>query len=380
VAGVKGSRETTLWPAVVFSLILIGLAPFLGRIRRFLSENLESGYTFALALAFGLAVGAALALAIAGIRQGRRLRYTFLSVWILLMVGQLLFWSRSSAKENAVERLHFVFYGLVAILFYRFFRKWREPSALVVAVVAATMVGILDEGMQWRFPLRVADYMDIVVNAYAAFAGLWLAVAVWPLESFSWRLDRRSWSRLSYWSTALVVLLAVYFHIAHLGHVIEDPDLGTYRSLYTVEELERLAPEREAQWKENPPGRPQDLTATEFEDYYRSEGGWRLLYRDHAERDADNPYEAWMENLFLEKYYGPFLDLPDGGGSPFRWSARRRARNEAAQPETEPYKYVSPVGKFPRHSIIVRPTKTELWLGVAVVVGVLLVVPRWRRG
>jgi hypothetical protein len=242
------------------------------------------------------------------------------------------------------------------------------------------MVGILDEGMQWRFPLRVADYMDIVVNAYAAFAGLWLAVAVWPLESFSWRLDRRSWSRLSYWSTALVVLLAVYFHIAHLGHVIEDPDLGTYRSLYTVEELERLAPEREAQWKENPPGRPQDLTATEFEDYYRSEGGWRLLYRDHAERDADNPYEAWMENLFLEKYYGPFLDLPDGGGSPFRWSARRRARNEAAQPETEPYKYVSPVGKFPRHSIIVRPTKTELWLGVAVVVGVLLVVPRWRRG
>ena len=266
MAGVKGSRETTLWPAVVFSLILIGLAPFLGRIRRFLSENLESGYTFALALAFGLAVGAALALAIAGIRQGRRLRYTFLSVWILLMVGQLLFWSRSSAKENAVERLHFVFYGLVVILFYRFFRKWREPSAPVVAVVAATMVGILDEGMQWRFPLRVADYMDIVVNAYAAFAGLWLAVAVWPLESFSWRLDRRSWSRLSYWSTALVVLLAVYFHIAHLGHVIEDPDLGTFRSLYTVEELERLAPEREAQWKENPPGRPQDLTATEFEE------------------------------------------------------------------------------------------------------------------
>ena len=123
MAGVKGSRETTLWPAVVFSLILIGLAPFLGRIRRSLSENLESGYTFALALAFGLAIGAALALAIAGIRQGRRLRYTFLSVWILLMVGQLLFWSRSSAKENAVERLHFVFYGLVAILFYRFFRK-----------------------------------------------------------------------------------------------------------------------------------------------------------------------------------------------------------------------------------------------------------------
>ena len=121
----KEARAAALWPAIVFSLILVGLAPFLGRIRKFLSENLESGYTLALALAFGLAVGVALALAIAGIRERRRLRYTFLSVWIMLMVGQLLFWSRSSAKENAVERLHLVFYGLVAVLFYSYFRKWR---------------------------------------------------------------------------------------------------------------------------------------------------------------------------------------------------------------------------------------------------------------
>ena len=339
-----------------------------------LQDRLSERYVTTLGAVFALAVGAAVLVAILRIRERRALRYSTLSVWLLLMAGQILIWSRPSAEVSAVERMHFVFYSLVAALFCRAFRSNGDSSTLLMALVAAVMVGILDEGMQWLVPVRAADFIDIGINAYGSFSGLWLGVALWPPHRLSWRMAPPSLSRTSRLAAALLVLLGVYIHVAHLGYVIDDPEIGRFRSFFTTAELENLKVSRAQRWAEHPPGPPDDLSSTEIEDYYRTEGGWRVHWLTRALRRKDY-YIAWKENQILEKYFTPFLDLPNDYGGIFRLSAADLKRIEERRPEVEPYPYVSPVGVFPRYAIWLRPTRLELWAGIAILAALCLATP-----
>lgn len=365
-----------LWVALVFATSLVGMAPFFGDLQALLEERLSSRYVLALGFAFGLAVVVLFLTAVLRIRDHRLPRYSMLAVWLVLMSGQVLLWARSSAAENAVERLHFVFYGLVTLLFYRCFRERGDASVFWMTLIASVLVGVFDEAMQWLVPVRAADFIDIVINAYASFAGFWLGCALWPPERFEWRMRAASVLATGRLAAILVVVLALYIHIAHLGHLVVDAEIGRFRSYFSASDLDRLRTTRAERWSAKPPGPPEDLRSTEIEDYYRSEAGWRVHYREHSLR-AENYYEAWQENRILERYFTPFLDLPNGYGGTFRLEPHVIARIEASRPPVDPYPYVSPVGLFPRHSIWLRPTKAELWVVATVLVGICLVLPTW---
>ena len=103
----------------------------------------------------------------------------------------------------------------------------------------------------------------------------------------------------------------------------------------------------------------------------------RVQHRNAALERGD-VYQAWKENLILERWYAPFLDQINRDGNPFRLPAATRDDLERRRPLRDPYPYDSPVGRDPLR-IWLAPSKTLLWSVVAVVVVVLFAVSTRRR-
>ncbi len=73
--------------------------------------------------------------------------------------------------------LHAVEYGILGVLCYRAFRyaagAWGARSAILLAIVAATIYGLTDELHQAFVPLRQADALDLLTDLAGATIGAW---------------------------------------------------------------------------------------------------------------------------------------------------------------------------------------------------------------
>jgi hypothetical protein len=87
----------------------------------------------------------------------------FLTVWV------------ASQMERAVERLHFLEYGLLGILVY-WAAGYPTGFRLLWIFLAVTAAGGLDELIQYFLPNRYGDMRDIWFNALGGGLGLWLGV------------------------------------------------------------------------------------------------------------------------------------------------------------------------------------------------------------
>lgn len=91
-------------------------------------------------------------------------------VWVAIAAAYLTALVRFALPE---ERTHLLEYGALALLLDAALRERRRhvdagwaPS--VVAVVVASTVGLLDEGVQLWLPDRVFDWRDVAFNVLAA--------------------------------------------------------------------------------------------------------------------------------------------------------------------------------------------------------------------
>lgn len=92
---------------------------------------------------------------------------------------------------SPVERSHIVEYGVVAIFIYealaeRARQGRRVPSPPLLAMFAASMIGVVDEGVQHFLPSRVYDPIDILFNTLAA------VMAVLGSLALGWARRRRA--------------------------------------------------------------------------------------------------------------------------------------------------------------------------------------------
>jgi VanZ family protein len=76
------------------------------------------------------------------------------------------------------EVFHFVEYGVVAMLFYRACLPLGDGAAIAVPLLAAVIVGVLDEWFQWFIPVRAGEVWDLLLNIVASGCGLLVAVAI----------------------------------------------------------------------------------------------------------------------------------------------------------------------------------------------------------
>ena len=95
---------------------------------------------------------------------------------------------------NPVERTHLVEFGVVAVLIYLALLERRSNGEgvrfpAVIAFVAASVLGLVDEGIQAVLPNRVADPIDIAFNTGAAF------MAITAVVLLRWARSRRNPNR-----------------------------------------------------------------------------------------------------------------------------------------------------------------------------------------
>jgi hypothetical protein len=364
-------------PALVVSTIVVGMAPFAGEIRDWISEALAAGFVRIMGGAFAVAVAAIVVWVLARIRDDRVRRYGLLFLGLALLFGQLAGWSRADAAVNAVERIHFLYYGLLGFLWLRAFQRGRaDLSAPLLALEALLLVAIADEGVQWWVAARTGELYDVALNVYAGATGILVGLALVGPRSLRWRLAGGGGS-LARLGAVAVVALAAFLHAAHLGYRVDDPEVGTFRSYFTAEALREASRDRAARWAAEPLGPPGEFAPLEREDWFRTEGGLRVQHRNAALERGD-VYQAWKENLLLERWYAPFLDQQNRDGNPFRLPEATRAELERKQPARDPYPYDDPVGRQPLR-IWLAPSKAQLWIGAAAVVLVLTAAPAVLR-
>ena len=92
------------------------------------------------------------------------------------------------------ERTHLIEYGVVAVFIHEALKERarqgrRVPVPALLAIAAASVVGTIDECIQWFLPSRVFDPEDIMFNFLAALMAVASSVAL------SWA-RRRRWARV----------------------------------------------------------------------------------------------------------------------------------------------------------------------------------------
>ncbi|MEM6792878.1 MAG: VanZ family protein [Acidobacteriota bacterium] len=357
-------------PPGVLIAVTLASSPFLALARDALLKAFPSGGLKALAAALGLSALGAIGWGLSRIEDRRALRYGGLALAVALLVLQR--WTSRSglASVDIVEKVHIVQYGLLVILFYRALlpsRPLATPAGLLLPILWTGLAGLAEESVQGFFQLRTGDVRDVWLNYFSGTVGLLFYLSIAPPERWSWRSPRAEWAAAGRWAAALVVAGGLFLQNAHLGHLIEDPEIGRFRSWFTAEQLERLSQDRAERWRRD---RPTGLVAWHKEDYFLTEAARHANHRNSA-YSHEQWTLAWQANRILERHYEPFLDLDSfRNGGRHRYPPELRADLESkAQPN--PATYVSPVQS--KRVLLISPL--ELWSAVGGVAALLLLVP-----
>lgn len=299
-------------PALI-ALWIVGSAPFLGRLTRWIQEEVDRSLLVIVPTILFWVAAAAFVVWV--VRSARRLRW---KNWIAMALG--LLWAavqatalaRGRPEESALERMHLVLYGVVALLLYRAFLRGGRSSiaAAFSAAVLTSLVGLADEFVQWLVWVRVGDAYDCLLNTSAAGCGVVFAVGLFGFDASA--PDRKEARALAGIWVLLVLAAGGMVQLANLGRVIEDPELGQFRSYYSADRLERLNENRRTRWATKlPPMRP--FQPWQIQDHFLNEATWHVQARNEA-FDAEDWPTAAAEEAILNRYYPVVLELqtPEG--------------------------------------------------------------------
>jgi len=322
--------------AVACALILAG--PFIGEIRRAILARFPGQFVRIIGSIVAVAIVAALVTAFVRIRDRRAARFGAIGL-ALAIAAVYAFVSRTGDPAvDAVERFHFVEYGLVTFLFYRAWRPAADVSVLVLPALAGLLVGTIEEWFQWFIPARVGDVHDIFLNGVAIGCGLLFSVALDPPGRAAATVTAGSLRRIGTFAAVCVLVFAGFFQSVQVGYAIGG-DGWIFTSCHTGDQLDAAAADRAVRWRNTFIPRPPRLSV---EDQYMTEGLWHIQRRNNA-WTAGDVTAAWNENLILERYFAPVLDSSSYvSKAGHRWNADHRAeaerRFQAARPLTN---YVS---------------------------------------
>jgi VanZ family protein len=322
----RRGRGLALILAIAASIALVLAAPAIGSARSALRAAFPGTFSRLIEGGLALIVLGAIGVGLARIRTHRALRYGALAAALAIAWVYSAATGSADPAIRAVERVHFVEFGVIAWLFLRVWRDRPDASAIVAPALAALITGIGDEAFQWFLPARVGELADVVLNAVAIGCGLLAGAAITPPANPAGRWTGVSVRLVTRLLALTILALAGFVHLVHLGHRLDEPGIGVFETRYTADELEALGRVRAETWRRDPPlVRPPRFSR---EDQYMTEGLQHVQARNDA-WDHGDPLTAWRENRILERFFAPVLDTPsyvarDG----HRWSAAHRADAE----------------------------------------------------
>lgn len=202
------SAEIRAWiSATSWVLLIFATVPVIRKVQEWIAAHAGSqifGYATVIAVIGGAVVGVVLLHRRPAALEWRQV------LWLASVTALALWWARGlwSCPEEAV---HLVEYGVLGLLLAHAL-KFRVRSWVVypAAALLGTLVGCLDEFVQWLTPRRYFDFRDIWINAGAcSLAVIALAKGLPPLSPRTTPTNRdlRILSRLA---TVLVALLTLF--------------------------------------------------------------------------------------------------------------------------------------------------------------------------
>lgn len=286
------------------------------------------------------------------------------AVWIIGVTLVFVVWTLS-LRQSPEEAVHFLEYGLLAVLLHRALRPvMGDDLVFIAAMLVGALVGTVDEIIQWISPSRYWDWRDLLLNAGA---GALAQIALWRIVPPS----RHRWNRSSIrivlrLAAAQLVLLTLCLantparvaryapllpnsrHLtsslnpmAEYGDRHTIPGLGVFASRLTLEELRAQDSTRATEVAEvldanrNSYGRFLDIWPVS-DDPFTYEARVHLFARDrNLAKAGKHGFEGiqaaeqltivWYENRLMEEVFGSTL-----GASSYTWGPKLRQRIEGS--------------------------------------------------
>ena len=159
----SSAREKRLW---VWTLVVVAaIYSTLGLTATLATTLLEAGiFTNAFIVAFFLML-------VAVLTQGLRVQPR--GVEISIGIGIAAVYLMVFARMGIVERTHLFEYSVVATLIYEALKERISQGRIVrvpalLAILISSLIGVVDECIQWFLPSRVFDLIDMGFNALAS--------------------------------------------------------------------------------------------------------------------------------------------------------------------------------------------------------------------
>lgn len=351
-------------PALLFVLIL-GLVPAMGTLTPKIRELLGSAFIPTVTVAVGVIGVAVFTWLFRTLRGAGPRRIGLLVAAVAIIAVEQLTTERNEPYVEAVERVHIVLYGGLAILLHRaFHRTWSNRSegssspgleVSVASMLAVACASLVDEGVQWSIALRTGEAYDLLYNLYAGTCGLLAAAGLWPV-AVAWRPSASARRLLGALGVVVSLGAGAFVETAHLGHLLVDEDIGGFRSFYSRSGLIEADAVRAERWRDAPPNRP--FAPFDLEDPYQTEAAWHVQVRNSAWHDGQLEL-AWFENRILERYYSSFLELArDRTGGLYSLHPAEREQLAAEFGDRSADDFVSWAHN---HRIWIRPPRAVLW-------------------
>ncbi|MBU1566717.1 MAG: VanZ family protein [Proteobacteria bacterium] len=255
--------EAFAWATVILWIFIIGLSiPLARSFQTFVTASFGRNAFIVTALIF-FAVGL-FTVTLQVLRQ--QLSKQIMSfLWTAFAFSICTTWTLG-LSNNPEESIHFIEYGILSVLFfYALSFRLSNWSIYVVAVLLSSLIGTLDEVVQWFTPQRFFDFRDIWLNSSAGFlAQIVIAKGIKP-SCISSKVHPRGIRFVCILTAVQIFLLAGCYSntparvqrfsdtfpffsyliskdniMAEYGYRHKDPDVGTFYSRYSLEEIKRL--------------------------------------------------------------------------------------------------------------------------------------------
>ncbi len=336
--------EAVAWAVVVLWILIIAISVPLARVfQAFIEASLGRNVFVVTVLVF---LVACLFIVVSQLLRQPMPKRLMSFLWTVFVLSICTVWT-VKLSYNPEEAIHFIEYGVLSVLFFRALSfRLSDWSIYVAAALLSSLVGTLDEVLQWFTPQRIFDFRDIWLNSSAGFlAQVVIAKGIRP-PFISSKLHPRGIRLVCAFTAVQILLLAGCYSntpaivqrfseafpffsyltskdnmMAEYGYRYKDPDVGTFYSRLSLDEIKMLDTERGGEAAkillrfQDPGTYGQFLKVyTSFSDPFLHELKVHLFRRDEyyqrsldmsakSETLATNCTVAFRENALLEKYF-----------------------------------------------------------------------------
>ncbi len=305
-------------------------------------------------------------------------------IWFAAIAAGYLHFMRH--LEIASEKIHFLEYGILALLLFRAVRHGIQGWVIYIYVISiGYAVGLIDESLQSLIASRVSELDDTLWDLAAVLLAVVGHVEAWrPGELYQPVRSRHVWGACATLSVTLLAGAAFVQQYTDFGHTTTDPGIGSFNSAFTTVDLAQidLSRGREAAAMIDA---DEDTTYSNFlkqhtsrNDPYVHEARVHIFRRDkylvRMRTEADTletrlkfMHVAVMENRILEKYFPTLCSA----SSRRRWTdLKTQLEGELAANQALLPNYESAVGK----RMITSFDSDAFWPGTFAVIAALCVI------